>query len=157
MTIAAGNQQLWIATCDVLGVRHLIDDGRFSDNNARARNQKALAPLIESVLITQTSAYWIEALAQRGVPCGPINTVDRVLEDPQVLHRQMVVEVEDPKLGTLRVIGSPIKLSATPTVFSRPPPALGEHTEEIIEEFCLSGLAADRASSARTPGLNPSA
>lgn len=155
MTIAAGNQQLWITTCDVLGLHHLIDDARFSDNNARAKNQKELAPLIEAALSTQTSEYWIDRLGPRGVPCGPINTVDQVLKDPQVLHRQMVFEVEDPKRGTLRMIGSPIKLSDTPTEYRRPPPALGEHTSEIIEEFGLTGLAADRALIAQMAGGNP--
>ena len=140
ITIAAGNQELWKSTCDSLGLNHLTGDPRFSSNNARARNQAELAPLIEAVLKTNSSGYWIEKISSRGVPCGPIYSVDQVLEDAQVLHRKMVVEMEDPRLGVVKMIGSPIKLSDAPTVLRRPPPMLGEHTDEIAAEYGLGSL-----------------
>ena len=141
ITIAAGNQQLWRSTCEALGLTGLVDDPRFLNNNLRASNQDKLAPLVEAVLRTNDSAYWIERISSRGVPCGPIYSVDQVLSDPQVLHRDMVVEMTDPRLGVLKMIGSPIKLSDAPATFRRPPPMLGEHTDEIAEEYGLASLA----------------
>jgi crotonobetainyl-CoA:carnitine CoA-transferase CaiB-like acyl-CoA transferase len=138
ITIAAGNQELWVKTCRACGLQHLIADLRFADNNARARNQEALCALIEDVLTKESSAHWIEFISASGIPCGPINSVDEVLVDPQVLHRNMVVEMKGAKGNAIKMIGSPIKLSGTPTVLDRAPPALGEHTSEVLEEFGLS-------------------
>jgi formyl-CoA transferase/CoA:oxalate CoA-transferase len=148
VTIAAGNQSLWASTCRALGLEHLLDDPRFVDNDTRARNQTELVPLIEAVLSTQGTQYWIDWIAAHGVPCGPIYTVDQVLSDPQVLHRNMVLELEHPRLGKINVIGSPIKLSETPVTMRRPPPALGEHTAEVAAEFNLPTLAQSAAGSA---------
>jgi crotonobetainyl-CoA:carnitine CoA-transferase CaiB-like acyl-CoA transferase len=121
-----------------LGVQHLVKEPRFADNNARAKNQAALAALLEEVFRTENSDHWIDALASRGVPCGPINTVEQVLADPQVRHREMVFDAYIPKLGKTQMIGSPIKLSDAPPMYRRPPPALGEHSAEIIDEYGLS-------------------
>lgn len=140
ITIAAGNQELWKSTCDALGLKHLLDDSRFADNNLRAQNQAVLKPIIESVLKTESSDVWINRISSRGVPCGPIYTVDQVLSDAQVLHRKMVVEMEDPRLGTFKMIGSPIKLSDAPPVFRRPPPSLGQHTREVAAEYGFEDL-----------------
>lgn len=140
ITIAAGNQALWLKTCEALGLRHLTGDSRFCDNNSRARHQEALVPLIEEALSAHPSAHWVEVISALGVPCGPINTVDEVLCDPQVLHRNMVVEMPDSDGKLVRMIGSPIKLSDTPTVLRRPPPRLGEHTREVFREFGLESL-----------------
>jgi crotonobetainyl-CoA:carnitine CoA-transferase CaiB-like acyl-CoA transferase len=142
INIAAGNQELWIKTCSALGVQHLVDDPRFVDNNARARNQEALVPLLESSLSQQSSAHWIDAIGKLGVPCGPINTVDQVLVDPQVLHRKMVVQMRDQSGKEINMIGSPIKLSDSPMVLDRPPPKLGEHTSEVLREFQLDTVSA---------------
>lgn len=140
VTIAAGNQSLWISTCRALGLLHLLEDPRFGSNDLRAANQRELTPLIEAVLTTNTTQHWIERIASYGVPCGPIYAVDQVLSDPQVLHRDMVLEVEHPTLGRINVIGSPIKLSETPVTVRRPPPRLGEHTAEVVAEFGLDPL-----------------
>jgi crotonobetainyl-CoA:carnitine CoA-transferase CaiB-like acyl-CoA transferase len=141
ITIAAGNQDLWLKTCTALGLQHLSADPRFADNNSRARNQEALVPLVEAALMKQPSAYWINIVAGLGVPCGPINSVDDVLRDPQVLHRKMVVEMRDPSGKAINMIGSPIKLSDTPTVLSRLPPKLGEHNEEVFREFEVDSVS----------------
>jgi crotonobetainyl-CoA:carnitine CoA-transferase CaiB-like acyl-CoA transferase len=138
LTIAAGNEQLWVATCRVLGVTHLCEDERFLTNSDRARNQALLVPLIENALANQSTAHWVEELGNAGVPSGPINRVDQVLSDQQVLHREMVVEIDHPRLGRMKMIGSPIKLSDTPVRMERCAPDLGEHTEEILEELHAS-------------------
>jgi formyl-CoA transferase len=141
ITIAAGNQELWLKTCEALGLQHLTRDARFRDNNSRAGNQEALVPLIEEALSAHPSAHWVEVIAGMGIPCGPINTIDEVLRDPQVLHRNMVVKMHDADGKVVSMIGSPIKLSNTPTVLRRPPPRLGEHTEEVLCEFGLNSLS----------------
>jgi formyl-CoA transferase/CoA:oxalate CoA-transferase len=154
ITIAAGNQTLWTSTCHVLGLDHLLDDSRFADNDARAAHQAELAPLVEAALVSNTTAYWVEKMAMRGVPCGPIYSVDQVLVDAQVLHRQMVLELEDPRLGTIKMIGSPIKMSETPVVVRRAPPTLGQHTAEIAAEYGLTGLAPPPRPAAVADGRN---
>ncbi len=140
VTIAAGNQSLWVAVSRALGLEYLTDDPRFVNNDMRAKNQAALAPLIEAVLVTNSTKHWIDKIGSYGVPCGPIYRVDQVLSDPQVLHRNMVLELDHPTLGKINVIGSPIKLSETPVTVRRPPPALGEHTVEVAAEFNLKEL-----------------
>lgn len=140
ITIAAGNQSLWVATCRALELEHLLEDARFINNDMRAKNQSELAPLIEAVLTTRDTQHWIDRIASFGVPCGPIYGVDQVLSDPQVLHRNMVLELNHPRLGKIRVVGSPIKLSDTPVTMRRHPPALGEHTAEVAAEFNLGDL-----------------
>ncbi|MBS0222745.1 MAG: CoA transferase [Proteobacteria bacterium] len=146
LTIAAGNQRLWEATCEVLGLVALVGDPRFLTNNDRARNQAELVPLLEAVLEKRPVREWVEELAHRGVPCGPINRVDEVLTDPQVLHREMVMDLLHPRLGSIKSIGCPIKLSETPARLDRHPPDLGEHTAEVLAEL-ETGSAPRRASS----------
>lgn len=135
LTIAAGNQRLWEATCEVLGLATLVGDPRFLTNNDRARNQGELVPLLEAVLESRPVREWVEELARLGVPCGPINRVDEVLTDPQVLHREMVVDLLHPRLGFIKSIGCPIKLSETPARLDRHPPDLGEHTAEVLADL----------------------
>jgi crotonobetainyl-CoA:carnitine CoA-transferase CaiB-like acyl-CoA transferase len=152
LTIAAGNERLWISTCEVLGLKSLVSDPRFLTNDDRARNQAELAPLLEAVLKTRPVREWVDRLTQLGVPSGPINSVDQVLSDPQVLHREMVVDVDHPRLGSIKSIGCPIKLSETPARLSRPAPDLGEHTIEVLAEL-ESGPTPRQAS----PGVGTSA
>jgi crotonobetainyl-CoA:carnitine CoA-transferase CaiB-like acyl-CoA transferase len=144
LTIAAGNERLWLSTCEVLGLEALTDDPRFRTNADRARNQAELTPLVEAVLKTRPVREWVDRLTQLGVPSGPINNVDQVLEDPQVLHREMVVNLDHPRLGSVKSIGCPIKLSETPARLDRPAPDLGQHTAEVLAEL-ESGSTARRS------------
>lgn len=145
LTIAAGNERLWLSTCEVLGLEALAADPRFRTNADRARNQAELAPLVEAVLKTRPVREWVDRLTRMGVPSGPISSVDQVLEDPQVLHREMVVDLDHPRLGSVKSIGCPIKLSETPARLDRPAPDLGQHTAEVLAE--LEGGSALRSSS----------
>ncbi|HEY5191160.1 MAG TPA: CoA transferase, partial [Candidatus Deferrimicrobium sp.] len=113
----------------------------FSTNPARVRNRETLVPLLERVFATRPTAEWIERLWNEGIPAGQINTVDRALEDPGTLARGMVVEMPHPKAGSVRLIGSPMKFSATPVEYRQPPPLLGEHTEEVLRD--LLGMPAE--------------
>ncbi len=104
----------------------------FGNNATRVANREALAEQIEAVMVRQPRAHWLALFEAHDVPCGPINDYAQVFADPQVQAREMVVEVDHPTLGRLRTLGSPIKMSATPTDVSRRAPLLGEHSEEVL-------------------------
>jgi CoA:oxalate CoA-transferase len=145
--IAVGNDKLWSGFCRLVGRPELIEDERFKSNSARTLNQAPLKAVLNQIFPARTVAQWIAALDAAGIPCGPINTIDRLLEDPQVKARDMIVDVVHPVAGHLRMPGLPIKLSETPGEVSRPSPLLGQHTEEILAE--LLGFGAERVAALR--------
>ncbi len=134
LAVGIGNDRQYRKFCGIAGAPELSSDERFSTNPERVRNREALIPLLERVFATRPTAEWIERLWSEGIPAGPINTVDRALEDPNTLAREMVVDMPHPKAGSVRLIGSPMKFSATPVEYRRPPPLLGEHTEEVLRD-----------------------
>jgi len=135
LTIGGANQPNWQRLARVLGAPEWIEDPRFLTNTHRMQNLDALVALMNEKLATKTVADWIALLEPAGVPCGPINSVAQVLEDPHALARDMVVELDHPKAGRTRAIGLPIKLSATPGKVARPAPLYGQHTREVLGEF----------------------
>ena len=110
----------------------IAQDERFATNPARVRNRAIIAPLLEAIFRTRPVADWTEALADVAVSCGPIHSIDRVFDDPQVRARGMVVEVPYAPAGRLKMTASPIRMSATRLDSARPPPLLGEHQQEIF-------------------------
>jgi len=138
LTIGGANQPNWQRLARVLGAPEWIEDARFLTNTHRMQNLDALVALMNEKLATKTVAEWIALLEPAGVPCGPINSIAQVLEDPHALARDMVVELEHPKAGRTRAIGLPIKLSATPGKVARPAPLFGQHTREVLAEFEFS-------------------
>jgi crotonobetainyl-CoA:carnitine CoA-transferase CaiB-like acyl-CoA transferase len=138
LTIGGANQANWQRLARVLGAPEWIEDARFLTNTHRMQNLDALVALMNEKLATKTVAEWIALLEPAGVPCGPINSIAQVLEDPHALARDMVVELEHPKAGRTRAIGLPIKLSATPGKVARPAPLFGQHTREVLAEFEFS-------------------
>ncbi|HLH74073.1 MAG TPA: CoA transferase [Chloroflexota bacterium] len=135
ITVGAGAPRLWTATCEVLGRPDLIDDPRFVSMAARKRNEAELAALIESILIQDDSATWIERFDRAGVPCGVINTVPQALNDPQTTARGIIAEVDHPKAGRIKLVASPIHISGETLPVRRPAPMLGEHGVEILESL----------------------
>ena len=132
INIGAATQATWEQFCRAIGQESLIEDPRFKVPGDRKAREGELAELLELTLSRQTTAYWLELLAQAGVVAGPIYNMEQVYQDPQVRAREMVIDLEDPELGPLHNIGIPIKLSATPGRINRRAPALGEHSEEVL-------------------------
>jgi crotonobetainyl-CoA:carnitine CoA-transferase CaiB-like acyl-CoA transferase len=135
LNLACGNDSLWRAFCEVSGLETLTEDPRFRTNPERVEHAEELRSLLQPVIRQKTTAEWIERLRSRGVPSGRIQSVEEVCEHPQVKAREMVVGVEHPTTGPIRVTGVPIKLSATPGAVDSPPPLLGEHTAEIMSDW----------------------
>jgi crotonobetainyl-CoA:carnitine CoA-transferase CaiB-like acyl-CoA transferase len=130
--VAVGNDAQWQRFCEAIGLTDLAADPRFATNPARVEAYETLRPLLAAHLASRPKAEWIAQLASAGVPCGAVRAVDEALSSPQVSARQMVVEVDHATIGTLRVLGVPVKLSATPGAVRRPPPRLGEHTDAVL-------------------------
>ena len=134
VVIAVITDAFWEALLDVLDIDSLRDP-KFSNSIDRLKNQEYIESELNKVLSTQTSEYWIKALNDAKVPCAPINTFSQALSDEQVVHRNMVVEVEHPDGGKVRMPGNPVKLSYTNEDSYTPPPHLGKDTKEILKDW----------------------
>jgi formyl-CoA transferase len=130
--IAVGNDSQFAKFCEAAGVPAWAQDARFATNAARVRHRDVLVPQIATIVRTRTQHDWLSSLEARGVPCGPINRLDQVFADPQVVARGMRRDLPHPLTGSVPQVIAPLKLSATPLAFDRPPPLLGEHTAEVL-------------------------
>lgn len=135
IVVAVGNDALWKKYCAVCGLEKIVDDPEFATNPERNKNYEKLRPILADCMKEKTTAQWQECLDDAGIPNGPINYVDQVLENEQVLAREMIVEVEHPKAGKLKMPGVAIKLSETPGEIRMAAPLLGEHGEEILKKY----------------------
>ncbi|MBV8356279.1 MAG: CoA transferase [Candidatus Eremiobacteraeota bacterium] len=152
INIAASGGSLWKNLCAALGAPELHDDLRFASSGDRAKNRAALNEKIAAITRTNSSDHWIEVMTKAGVPCGPINRIDQVFEDPQVRHLGIAKPLQHPRLGDISLVGQPIHLTATPenNGVRRPAPQTGEHTDTILREF---GLADDAIAELHTQGV----
>ena len=130
--LGIGNDNQWSKFCDRLGKIEWAKDERFITNADRIKNKDALISLMNTLFEQHHVAYWLSKLEAIGIPCAPINTIDRVFDDPQVQAREMHINVNHPTAGTLSLVGSPLKIPSSPTQVRLPPPLLGEHTEDIL-------------------------
>ncbi|MBL0428578.1 CaiB/BaiF CoA transferase family protein [Ramlibacter alkalitolerans] len=140
--LAVGNDGQYGKFCQVAGRPELATDTRFARNRDRVHNRAVLVPILEEVMKTRRKADWLAALEAAKVPCGAINSIGEVFADPQVRERGMVHQWEHPLAGPLNLVGSPLKLGATPVRTDLPPPLLGQHTEQVLGE--VLGLDAQR-------------
>ncbi len=150
LNIAAGNEAMWHKLATALDRESWIRDERFATPLGRVRFRAELTAEIESVLAGESVDDWVERLNRAGVPCGPVLDVAQVFRDPQVLARQMLVELPHPEVGTFRTTGLPVKLSDTPGRIERRPPLHGEHVDEVLRE---SGLEDEEIAALRDEGV----
>lgn len=136
-----GNDSLWVKFCKVLGRDDLTADARFKTNGLRTNHRGELIPIIEAEMRKRTADEWMKALTDAGLPNSPINTIDKVVVDPNLLHRGMIAEVDQPRIGPMKMAGSPFKMSETPGDVHAPAPLLGEHTREVLSDFLGYGRA----------------
>ena len=132
LILAVGNDGQFAKFCAVAGQPALALDPLYTRNADRVRHRETLVPLLAALLIQRSKSDWLAALEAAKVPCGAINSLDEVFADPQVRKRGMTVAMPHPLTDSLRLVASPIKLSATPVQYARPPPLLGEHTAEVL-------------------------
>jgi crotonobetainyl-CoA:carnitine CoA-transferase CaiB-like acyl-CoA transferase len=137
LIVAVGNDGQFQRYCEVLDVPELGVDERFVTNRLRVQNRDQLVPLLQARMLTRGKDEWLQLLEQAGVPAGPINTVAEVFDEPQILAREMRVNIPHALNPELELVGNPIKLSRTPVIYDRAPPQLGEHTQEVLDSLSL--------------------
>ena len=132
LTVFASYPALWDRFMEAMDLKHLASDPRFATRDARTINAEALHDIIAKIYRTQPTDHWVELLVKAGIPASPVNNVARMMADPQVIAREMIVETDHPTAGKIKTIGVPVKLSETPGGVHTRAPLLGEHTAEVI-------------------------
>ena len=150
ITIGASNQNNWMNLLNAIQRIDLQEDDRFKDNNSRMKNLEALAPILQEELLKKTSNEWIKIFDEKGLPCGPINSIAEMHNDPHTLDRKMVIEVDNKKAGKSKAIGMPIKFSDTNANTEIGAPNFGQHTDEILIQF---GYSADQIKDYKDKGI----
>jgi CoA:oxalate CoA-transferase len=149
--VGAGNEALWQRFCDAVGLAHLKADPRFADNAGRTRNHAQLDPLLREHFITEPRSYWLKLLGDAGVPCAPVSNVAEVACNPQLLERNMILGADHPTYDGLLVPGSPLKSAGHDSPPSTHAPALGEHTDSVLQD--LLGYDRVRMAELRARGI----
>ena len=135
IAIGIGNDRQWKQLCELAGWDDLAADKRFATNPERVEHREVLIPILQERFKARSTDEWLDALVDASIPCAPINHIDQVFCDPQVLARDMLVELPHPTAGAVKLAGSPLNLSRTPVRLEEPPPLLGEHTEEVLRDY----------------------
>ena len=132
ITVGASNQNTWLKLIDALGVKQLQENEKFNSNANRMKNLTELTELLKKELVKKTAEEWLKLFDEKGLPCGPINTVTEMFEDPQTIERKMIVDVKNTKAGSFKAIGMPIKFSETKVEDTKESPTFGQHTKQIL-------------------------
>ena len=135
LILAVGNDTQFAKLCAVLGCPEIAGDERYAKNANRVRHRDALLPLLQQRLVTRSVAQWVEVLQPEGVPCGPVNSIAQTFADPQVVHRQMRIDLPHPLAGSVPSVANPIKFSGTPIQYGDAPPTLGQHSDQVLKEY----------------------
>ncbi len=154
LVLAVGNDEQFRRFAKAIERPELADDPRFATNVERVRNLDILHPLIAALLLEKPLDHWIALLSENHVPCGPINTVPRVFEEEQVKHRQMLRKLKHPLNGEVPQVVSPMRFANAPLSFDRPPPMLGEHTDEVLARAGRRIQASGRAEAMKADNSN---
>jgi formyl-CoA transferase len=141
LVIGVATEVIWKRFCEAIAQKNLINDPRFTDNSKRVENRSELIALLSEIFRQRRNDAWFKLLTDAEVPCAPVQTIDQVFEAPQVLQRDMLIEIDHPTAGRVRMAGIPVKFSVTPAAVRLPPPMLGEHNETILKSWL--GLSAD--------------
>jgi CoA:oxalate CoA-transferase len=149
-TVTASTDEQFNNLCDALGLAEVRNDERFMSKPDRVKNVDAIVEILGRLFAENSKEHWIELLEKRGVPCGPINNVKEVVESPQVKAREMIIELDHPKAGRIKTVGSPIKASLTPGAAQGPSPLLGQHTESVLSRL---GYSHEEIESFRAEGI----
>ncbi len=142
MILAIGNDGQFAKFCDVADLSHWARDERFATNAGRVKHRAELIPLMRQATVMRTTRAWIAALETAGVPCGPINRLDEVFADPQVVARGLRIDLPHAVAGTVPGVANPLRMSASPVAYDRGPPLLGEHTDEVLAQWLGMGARA---------------
>ncbi|MBI2297072.1 MAG: CoA transferase [Betaproteobacteria bacterium] len=149
--LACGNDNQFGKFCEVADCRHLAQDARFATNAKRVENRAELVLLLTEIFRRRTTREWVEALEAAGVPNGPINNIQQVFEEPQVVARGVKIELQHPLAGKVPLVASPMRFSGTPLEHKTPPPTLGQHTDEILRG--MLGMSDAEISRLRSEGV----
>ena len=142
INIAASGQGLWLRLCEAIGATHLTREADYATGPKRSKNRKALNETLNEITRTKPSNHWISLLNEAGVPCGPINSIDKTFAEPQVQHLGIARAVKHPALGDIQVVGQPINMSRSPQPASlKPTPDLGQHTDQVLKSLGHSAKA----------------
>lgn len=142
--VAVGNENLWAKFCEVIEEPALKNNPDYATNSDRVTNREQLVPLLQDVFYAKTTKEWVDAFEAAGIPCGPVLRFNEIFEDPHVLAREQLVEVDHPTAGNVKMTGIPVKLSDTPGEITSAPPLLGQHTEEVLTS--ILGLSSEEIS-----------
>ncbi len=133
--VAVGNDEHWKRLCKALELQDWIDNPKYATNAKRVEHRDEIVKALSELFKSKTREEWLKLLEEEGVPCAPVYEVSEALSNPQIIHREMVIEIEHPTIGKLKQLGTPMKLSETPCQIRYPPPLLGQHTKEILKEL----------------------
>ncbi|RMF90170.1 MAG: CoA transferase [Nitrospinota bacterium] len=151
LALAVGSDKLWRIFCPLMGIEEMMDDPRFATNQARVKHREELCARLQEIFLTRTYEEWEALFLQHGIPVGAINTIDQVVTHPQTAAREMIVEQEHPVAGKVKMVGVPVKLSATPGEVREPAPLLGQHTDEVLQKYL--GLREEEIAELRQQGV----
>ena len=135
LALAVGSERLWRIFCPLMGLAHLLDDPRYARNADRNAHRDMLIATLQDIFLTRPYEEWEALFLQHGIPVGAINTIDKVVEHPQIKARGALVECDHPAAGKVQMVGVPVKLSATPGRVREPAPMLGQHTDEVLRHY----------------------